>query len=154
MYDKEKNELRKKIDRCNKSIENGNKTITGMYIMIGSVITVGTILSVALGGVIDHPILVGILGLCATGGIGIEMYENLVVSSKRVIDQRKHDIVECNDLISKYEKEEARIMGKTVSDGKNGNYAYKSNNNLTDNDMVKMIDAFKTIDDDNHKKKK
>lgn len=155
MFEKEINELNKKIERCNRSIINGDKNITGKYIMIASVITVGTLLSVALGGAVNHPILAGIMGLSLTSMAGVRMYDKLVVPSKQVISQRQHDIIEYENLISKYKKEASKVLNKEVAQDKKNNYSYKHDNaKLTDKDMDDMIDMFKDYDDDNHKKRK
>ena len=155
MFDKEINELNKKIERCNRSIINGDKNITGKYIMIASVITVGTLLSVAFGGAIDHPILAGFMGLSLTSIAGVKMYDSLVVPSKQLITQRQRELNEYEELKKKYQLEEAKSLSKEVVKDKKNDYSYKHDNTkLTDKDMDDMIDIFKDYDDDNHKKRK
>ena len=155
MYEKEINELNKKIERCKRSIINGDKNITGKYIMIASVITVGTLLSVAFGGAIEHPILAGIMGLSLTSIAGVKMYDNLVVPSKQLIGQRQQDLREYEELKKKYQAERTKSLSKEVVQDKKNNYSYKRDNtNLTDKDMDDMIDMFKDYDNDEHKKRK
>lgn len=155
MYEKEINELNKKIERCKRSIINGDKNITGKYIMIASVITVGTLLSVAFGGAIEHPILAGIMGLSLTSIAGVKMYDNLVVPSKQLISQRQQDLREYEELQNKYQLERTKSLSKEVIQDKKNNYSYnRDNTNLTDKDMNDMIDMFKDYDNDEHKKRK
>lgn len=155
MYEKEINELNKKIERCKRSIINGDKNITGKYIMIASVITVGTLLSVAFGGAIDHPILAGFMGLSLTSIAGVKMYDSLVVPSKHLITQRQHELNEYEELQNKYQLERTKSLSKEVIQDKKNNYSYnRDNTNLTDKDMNDMIDMFKDYDNDEHKKRK
>ena len=156
MYDKEIQELKYKIKGCEKTIKAGETTIKISAIIIAALIFVATALGVALGAAMSHPILMGILGFCASSLVSSTIYIGGIENSKLYVDGAKLKIDEYNDLINKYKQEEKKLLSKEVEKTHEKSYSFKRGEGRSaTKDMEDMIDMFKKMkDDEDHKKKK
>ena len=145
MYEKEINELKKKIEYNKQKIERVEDDNKFKKRIITILIVLSIVLGVGLASVVSHPLAAFIL--CAVPGTlaGFEIYDKGIMQNQRTIETCQRNIKKSQDDIKLYEAD-AQNHSKEyeISNAENKNqYAYSSDLKKSQDEFMKYIDELK-----------
>ena len=159
MYEKEIEELKRKIKNKEAKITRVNEDIKMKYIFMTILMVAPTLLGTWVGNLINHPLALPIIIFAASTYGAVEIYDKGVLSDKRIIDTAKLQIKECNEDIERYKKAQDKSLSKeiTVESKESYSYNYDRNQNYSSEDeWDRMMNVFKKPEEkeDNHRNKR
>lgn len=159
MYEKEIEELKRKIKNKEAKIARVNEDIKMKYIFMTILMVAPTLLGTWIGNLINHPLALPIIIFAASTYGAVEIYDKGVLGDKRIIDTAKLQIKECNEDIERYKKAQDKSLSKEVTVENKDVYSYNYDRDkrfLSDDEFDNMIDFFKNPEenDDNHRNKR
>ena len=115
MYEKEIEELKKKIKNKEAKIARVNDDMKMKYIFMTILMVAPTLLGIWIGNLLSHPLAVPIFAFFASTMGAIQIYDNGIKGDKHIIDTARQEIKKCNEDIEKYEKGEKKSLSKEMT---------------------------------------
>lgn len=126
MYEKEIEELNKKIAQCNNKIKKVEEIKSIKYMFIAFLMVVGIASGFGIGVLISQPFMTTVLGIALSGLASGYVYENGIKGDQAIIDTAKMRIKEYKADIERYKKEQAKSPQEPSEpvDGKGNKYKF------------------------------
>lgn len=159
MYEKEIEELKRKIKNKEAKIARVNEDMKMKYIFMTILMVAPTLLGTWVGNLINHPLALPIFIFAASTLGAVEIYDKGVTGDKRIIDTAKQEIKECSEDIEKYEKAQDKSLSKEVTVENKDVYSYnydRNQNYSSEDEWDRMMNVFKKPEEkeDNHRNKR